>query len=359
MPSAAEAAATIGTFLNAPNSRADFLGSFLVCADFPVEPTLPDFSGRRVFFSGMIYGTGPVIAEYWTAAMVAAGLWKADANPGPQAIGLAYAQALHQCNQSNGAGIQARSNVLIDFKASPPGQAHRSKLELQYQGPRRWQATTITAQLTEDDGRRRGFYDRLSASDYSVARASPAQLRRGADKERAGAGQAIEADGQFSPNHYLDLRGYAVRRACKFLLYDTVGDDVENKGHVHYALDGMNLTEVAGARHRPLDHVTSKVPVCTSELRELFRMWPYFKDDVSFYRTYTKVAPPWEAADTDVWAAYAGRRAERAWRDRRVDERTYRSVADAVTANQWVQAIQAYHAIPARNLQSKALPREL
>ncbi len=356
-----QAAAAIDACLAAPNSRADFLGKFLVCVDFPVAPSLPAFSGRQAFFSGMIYGIGPVIAQYWSAASVVMQCWKAGERPSAQELGTRYTAAHQHTNSNQGANIQARSNTLIDFKGARPGQPHASKLQLQYQG--HGLNTTVGAQLFENNATRTGFYQRFSASDFSVDQATSQQLVRGAEKERQGAGQIIQNQGRFGNNNYLDLRGYAVRRACKFLLYDTVGTDPDDKGHVHYALDGMTLSQVAGAAHRPLDHQTSKVPVCTSELRELFRMWPYFRNDVTFYQAFNVVQPPWETDSVNVWAAYASQRAQKALQSGRIQSQTHQALANQViqhaAGGQSQQAIQAYHSLPVHCLQAKMLPNQL
>ena len=367
MASKDQAAAAIAACLEAPNSRTDFLGKFLLCVTYPDWPEMPAFSGRKAHFSGMIYGIGPVIAKYWSATAVAARCWGSGERPSIPELRQRYTQALRDTNAGQGGNIGARSNVLIDFKAARPGGGNQAKLELQYRSPPQaqhsWQNTRVAARLHEDDATRGGFFQRLSASDYSVHRATSPQLVRGAEKERQGAGQAIQGRGRFDAGNYLDLRGYSVRRACKFLLYDTVGTDPQEKGHVHYALDGLTLPDVAGAAHRPLDQHTSKVPVCTSELRELFRMWPYFRNDVTFYAGFNVTQPPWETDSINVWAAYAAKRAQIALQAGRVqqptDQQTAQQVIQHVRANQPQQAIQAYHTLPARCLQAKLLPHQV
>lgn len=366
MVAVAQASEAISAFLAAPNSRNGFLGRFLVCVDFPRDALLP-YQGRNALATGMIYGTGPEIACYWSAAEVAARCWANNQTPGLPQLAQMYAAALQNTNANAGANIQKRSNVLIDFKGAQPGAPRLSKLELQYQTAQGeaqlWKRTTVGSQLHEPDATRAAFHQRLAASDYAVTRATPAQLRGGVEKERLGAGQRVEQQGAFGPQNYLDLRGYAVRRACKFLLYDTVGTDPNDKGQIHYALDGMTLADVAGQVHRPLDQHTSKVPVCTSELRELFRMWPYFRNEVTFYFGLNIVQPPWDTDSINVWAAYASARAQKAIRAGRVlepvDQQTAQQVIQLAGDGQWKQAIEAYHRLPVRCLQAKLLPHQL
>jgi len=354
MPSKADAGAAITRFLQRPNSRTDFLGSFLVCVDLPEDDALP-IRGRTALFSGMIYGIGPTIAQYWSAAAVAGTAWKTNAAVSQPELEEAWAAKVRECAANSGSNILARSNTLIDFKGPHPDNARNARLELQFKGPRdRADQTRVQPTLAETSRERLDFFNRLSASDYSIHAASSRQLAGGIEKERRGAGALVGQQNRFEANNYLDLRGYAVRRACKYLLYDTIGVSREDKGHVHYALDGITLADVAGRTHRALDSTTFKVPVCTSELRELFRMWAFFRDDVTFYANFAKANPPWETSDQETWARYALARTRKM--AARLTTTEQQAVADAVQASRWKQAIDAYHAIPAYKVQSKGLP---
>lgn len=119
-----------------------------------------------------------------------------------------------------------------------------------------------------------------------------------------------------------------VRRSCKFLLYDTITSGRE----IGYALDDLDLglisqyvdTSVLNVDTYALrmfqEEVTRqglpvqerKVPVCTSELREIFRYWDFFSDHVTFYQDFFVVDPPWLRPQyAQAWSAYARHRAEK------------------------------------------------
>lgn len=99
-----------------------------------------------------------------------------------------------------------------------------------------------------------------------------------------------------------------VRRSCKFLLYDSIN----RKQDVAYVLDDLNLDTVAQRitvsettdRNGP-GTLERKVPVCTSELREIFRRWDYFVNHLTFYSNWKVSDPPWYTHGRQQWAAYA------------------------------------------------------
>lgn len=110
------------------------------------------------------------------------------------------------------------------------------------------------------------------------------------------------------------LRNFAVRRACKFLIYEAIKD----RKQIVYSLDDMDLAAVANKQWRDWDREAfvdaaalttksnAKVPVCTTEIREIFRGWDFLKDHVTFYEGFIRVDPPWERDDCrEVWASYA------------------------------------------------------
>ena len=110
------------------------------------------------------------------------------------------------------------------------------------------------------------------------------------------------------------LRNFAVRRACKFLIYEAIKDGKQ----ITYSLDDMDLGAVANKQWRDWDKnafvsesdltptSNAKVPVCTTEIREIFRGWDFLKAHVTFYENFVRVDPPWERdADREVWGSYA------------------------------------------------------
>jgi len=163
---------------------------------------------------------------------------------------------------------------------------------------------------------------------------------------------------KFSPPHratlvntYSDqLKNFAVRRACKFLLWESV---LQHGRSVAYALDDMDLHDVA--RRRPIklegDGNRTKIPVCTSELRELFRNWDAFNKRVVFFKDFKVASPPWMLPSAGkpetlrAWSEYAVKRA------RAIVERSpktpYREVYNQVfeynKAGEYDAAIGAFH----------------
>jgi hypothetical protein len=140
------------------------------------------------------------------------------------------------------------------------------------------------------------------------------------------------------------IRYYAVRRACKYLIYDSIGNGV----WIRYMLDDLDLRVVATKAR-----VEEKVPVCTSELREVFRYWDYLSNYVTFYRDFCKVSPPWTAptANPDTiqaWAAYADHRANKVLSDKNqhLPPPSLTLLKDCVSdylSGNYVGAIDKYH----------------
>ncbi len=102
----------------------------------------------------------------------------------------------------------------------------------------------------------------------------------------------------------------AIRRSCKFAI-DFFARQ-KSKSCIHYILDGMDMkTIVNGTMVTNEETQEKKVPICTSELRYLFRNWNKFKDTyrITFYKDYDWAPPPWyDYSDPQVikrWAQYA------------------------------------------------------
>ena len=158
------------------------------------------------------------------------------------------------------------------------------------------------------------FWDRFDASKLSIA-AMPVTKTQAAPK----AAQSKSTD----PREI--IYDNLIRRSCKFLLYDAID---KNKP-VAYALDELDLSKVAylvaGGQY-PLtsrarwddsakaivSDTEAKIPVCSSELRELFRYWDYFNAHIVFFKGFWKVKAPWEEGHyLAQWAAYAQHRAQK------------------------------------------------
>jgi hypothetical protein len=132
-----------------------------------------------------------------------------------------------------------------------------------------------------------------------------------------------KAKGRAKTTHGGDMKlsdlifDYAIRRSCKFLLYDSI-----SKGkNVAYLLDDLDLDKVAylvvdntipdSARivGGPSD---GKVPICSTEIRELFRNWDSLCHYVKFFEKMYACKAPWERSEFFAkWAAYAKHRAEK------------------------------------------------
>lgn len=107
------------------------------------------------------------------------------------------------------------------------------------------------------------------------------------------------------------VRQFAVRRACKFLIYDAI----RQRRVITYALDDLVLQDVVDKTAFELETQPGrfKVPVCTSELRELFRRWDACWEWVRFFRGLHLVDAPWLPSNgldaVRGWSGYAAARA--------------------------------------------------
>ena len=95
----------------------------------------------------------------------------------------------------------------------------------------------------------------------------------------------------------------SVRRSCKFGIEYVVQN---LGGRIHYVLDGIDIKKVVDRATITNKSGYEKVPICTSELRFLFRQWQRFGSKVQFWQNYDHCAPPWaDSATQEDWAAYA------------------------------------------------------
>jgi hypothetical protein len=165
---------------------------------------------------------------------------------------------------------------------------------------------------------RRGFARRFNASHSRLGDLTPQALNQ--DPQRANRLiQGVRKDhSQLNPTTNnltaevrASVRQFAVRRACKFLIYDAIGQ----QRAIAYALDDLDLDAVVNKTAFELESQPGrfKVPVCTSELREMFRRWDACYPWVRFFHDLHAVPPPWDASrglpTVQAWAAYAVARA--------------------------------------------------
>ena len=160
---------------------------------------------------------------------------------------------------------------------------------------------------------RQGFTDKFNGSKFSLASIGndPDKIMKGVRKDHGNVALTTTLD---VAAHNGMLRNFAVRRACKFLIYEAVKEGQQ----IVYSLDDMVLGAVANKQWRDWDRKAfvdaaalnsacdAKVPVCTTEIREIFRGWDFLKTHVVFYENFTRADPPWERdADRETWGSYA------------------------------------------------------
>lgn len=137
------------------------------------------------------------------------------------------------------------------------------------------------------------------------------------------------------------------RRACKYLLHQLLKED----RLIVYSLDGIDQTAVAAAAVFTIQQdgkEKTKVPVCTTELRELFRLWDYFKGHVLFTEKLAKIDPPWvnNISTQKDWAYYALHLARKILINEEVDGKFIRHVAlmlEKIKEKDYAEVIRLYH----------------
>ena len=267
------------------------------------------------------------------------------------------------------------SNYVLDVESSDVAWDAQGKSRLE-RTPRPVSAGNPDA--TTREASRKSFTQKYETSHFGLQKA-PSVLS-GIQKNQP----EVDDIWQLTGHEYaLDLKSYVVRRACKYLLYDS---NAAGKTVV-YALDDLNLQAVADRLwlvdandgsaiqfKTRVDAASSagfrKVPVCTTELRELFRSWDHFggrltstEKRVEFMRGFVPAPPPWETSDQAVWAAYAERLTDK-WFSKLppLVQTTKKALADNVKSRRrgsdFKGAIDAYHALGIGEFKSnsRALP---
>lgn len=181
-------------------------------------------------------------------------------------------------------------------------------------------------------------YEKLSKTDFSPASLS----RTTADKVA------------------YTLYDVCIRRSCKYgVFYFTHVKHAK----LHYILDEMDIATIVDKTMLLNDTANAKkVPICTSELRYIFRHWNHLKGgSLKFYDQYDECGAPWSDARWEThrerWADYAIARVEK-FRARIVlamngaalllhfDEQVaqFKLLRAPVTAE---KVVSAFHALPA------------
>jgi hypothetical protein len=105
-----------------------------------------------------------------------------------------------------------------------------------------------------------------------------------------------------------DLYDVCIRRSCKFGIHYFTGI---KKARLHYILDGMDIGTIVDKSMMKNESTNKKkVPICTSEVRYIFRHWNALRDgSVCFYLDFQMCEPPWEddkwKKHLPDWARYA------------------------------------------------------
>ena len=107
------------------------------------------------------------------------------------------------------------------------------------------------------------------------------------------------------------IEGTILRRMCKWMVHKAVRD----KMSIIYELDSIESSTVANKALVALqgkDDSNTKIPICTSELREIFRYIDKF-ESIRFFKEFLEVKAPWAVEETikddkdslKCWARYA------------------------------------------------------
>lgn len=238
--------------------------------------------GSMPFVTNMIFGRGDVIDEYWLGV-------KLDDYCTKHPVAIPHlGQLLNKLSATEVRQDEIpKSNRYIYFKGD------RGKSDNLIIGT----DNGISLSKVDIPEMRKDFFSRFQNSPYDLAKTSTDDITRGAMKENKNIYSKNPRD-EYKVN-------FMVRRGCKFLMYDIIN----RGGFIHYALDGLDMSVVVSKASIYIGS-RDKVPVCTSEIKELFRSWHYFKDKVFFYEKFKKVQPPW-TKDPILWGGYLNKRLDR------------------------------------------------
>jgi hypothetical protein len=98
----------------------------------------------------------------------------------------------------------------------------------------------------------------------------------------------------------------AIRRSCKFGIHYFVE---RNNAQLHYILDGMDVDAIVKKKQYTNESTgKGKVPICTSEVRYIFRHWERLQKTARllFYLNFVTVPAPWDNNRyTGTWMGWA------------------------------------------------------
>ena len=170
------------------------------------------------------------------------------------------------------------------------------------------------------------FQDYFAALEKNVA-LGPGSLQGDLDRIKSGLLKGRSDAASLSTSRELGavMNELAIRRSCKFgIQYFTETRNVR----VHYLLDKMDpstivtkktLHKVVRGKNRAIVAEFDKVPICTSELRFIFRNWQRIKSGgkMLFYLSFNTCLAPWENTakawkdQWGLWAEYAKQRVDK------------------------------------------------
>ena len=147
----------------------------------------------------------------------------------------------------------------------------------------------------------------------------------------------------------------AIRRSCKYGIHFFVE---KKRAQLHYILDGMDIAAIVDKK-RMLNSSTNlnKVPICTSEIRYIFRHWNRLAGTgrLLFYDKFNKVRAPWvNDAHMGTWPSWADYAISRVNKHSNgiplVKKRTFEIAVSGFQANRSVAnasaVLAAFHGIP-------------
>lgn len=263
----------------------------------------------------VIFGIGSVISEYWHLFElydISQAFFSEPANRNvnrqilvsPKQVEkrfFKYQQQLRVSASQGGQHIISRSNTFINFSGNLMIDANEDgSFSMNLRG--------------HQSPAQQDFFNRLSSNNkFGIG-----DLNHNNGLEKIYRAQT--KDNTRHPNRCVDpisIRNYMIRRGCKLLIWETI----DKGATIHYALDDIDISIVAncsplklkatrrgGAGGQQGKKATSKVPVCTSELREIFRNWPRLQNNIVFYHQTLEVTPPWKNQPVETmmnWALYA------------------------------------------------------
>lgn len=149
-----------------------------------------------------------------------------------------------------------------------------------------------------------------------------------------------------------DLYDLCIRRSCKFGIHYFTGI---RSARLHYILDGMVIGAIVGKTMMENETTRKKkVPICTSEVRYIFRHWNALRGGlVRFYLDFSVCDPPWQGDNWRGhfvdWARYAQARVAKYRR------RILAGMNNLSILNRFDDCSDAFDRVPARDTARKLI----